>query len=103
MATYRRVFGGQVAPGKHGEFLGAVQGVLDYQRQRGVAAQYSVWNSITGEANYVEVVSEFDSLLELEQFEEMVAQDQEFANMRSRVRQAMVFESADITLYRRMI
>jgi hypothetical protein len=47
-------------------------------------------------------VSEFDSLEDLDRFEELVAQDQRFAELRQRVRQAMVFESSTVTLYRRM-
>ncbi len=102
MATYRRVLSGQVAPGQHSEFLAAVEAALDYQRQRGVAATFDIWDSITGPASQIEIVSEFDSLTDLERFEELVAQDQTFAELRQRVRQAMVFESSTVTLYRRM-
>ena len=99
---YRRVLTGQVAPGRHGEFLKAVEDALDYQAQRGIEAQFSVWNSISGPASQVEIVAEFDSLQELEQFEELAAQDARFADLRRQVREAMVFESAEITLYRRL-
>ena len=103
MSLYRRVLTGQVAPGQHGKFLAAVEEALDYQVQRGIAAQYSVWDSITGPTSEVEIISEFESLQELEQFEELSSQDQEFATLRSRVMQAMVFESASVQLYRRMV
>lgn len=103
MAIYRRVLTGQLAPGKHGEFLAAVEEALDYQAQRGIAAQFSVWDSVTGPASQVEIISEFDSLNELEQFEELAAQDQQFAELRRRVRQAMIFDTTVITLYRRMV
>ncbi|HJN92169.1 MAG TPA: hypothetical protein QGF05_05530 [Dehalococcoidia bacterium] len=103
MTLYRRVLTGQVAPGQHGKFLAAVEEALDYQSQRGIQAQYSVWDSITGHASEVEIISEFESLTELDQFEELSSQDQEFATLRSRVMQAMVFESAAVQLFRRMV
>lgn len=99
---YRRVFRGQVAPGRHGEFLAAVEEALLYQHQRGIRAHYSVWDALTGRASEVEIVSEFESLQDLEQFEELVAQDQAFAGIRQRVRAAMVFESTTVTLYRQL-
>ena len=99
---YRRVLSGQVAPGKHGEFLAAVEAALDYQQKRGIDARYAVWNSLTGPASLVEIVSEFNSLVDLEKFEELVAQDQAFADLRQRVRAAMVFETTTVTLYRQM-
>jgi hypothetical protein len=103
MTLYRRVLTGQVAPGEHGKFLAAVEAALDYQVQRGIQAQYSVWDSLTGNASEVEIISEFESLTELDQFEELSSQDQEFATLRSRVMQSMVFGSASVQLYRRMV
>jgi len=103
MPMYRRVLTGQIAPGKHGEFLAAVEEALDYQAKRGINARFDVWDAITGLASEVEIVSEFDSMQELEQFEEMAAQDQTFANMRRRVREAMIFDSTQIQLYRRLV
>ena len=104
MATlYRRVLTGQVAPGRHGEFLAAVEAALDYQRERGIAARFDVWDSMTGLASQVEIIAEFDNLAELEQFEELAAQDRHFAGLRRKVREAMVFESTHIELYRRMV
>ncbi|MEE9277773.1 MAG: hypothetical protein V3V06_05135 [Dehalococcoidia bacterium] len=103
MAIYRRVLTGQVAAGEHGEFLAAVEAALEYQAQRGIDARFSVWDSITGPANQVEIISEFDTLSELEQFEELVAQDQTFAELRARVRESMVFETTEITLYRSLV
>lgn len=102
MSLYRRVLVGQVAPGKHGEFLTAVTAALDYQRQRGIDADFAVWNSITGPASQVEIVAHFDSMEELEQFEELAAQDQTFSDLRQRVRQAMIFDSASVQIFRRL-
>ena len=100
---YRRVLTGQISPGKHSEFVAAVEEALDYQDKRGMRATYSVWDAITGATNQVEIVSEFDSLDDLERFEELTAQDQQFADLRARVRAAMVFETTTITLYRRLV
>ena len=99
---YRRVLRGQVAPGHHGEFLAAVEEALLYQQQRGIGARYSVWDALTGRASEVEIISVFESLQDLERFEELVAQDQAFADLRQRVRAAMVFESTTVTLYRQL-
>jgi hypothetical protein len=99
---YRRVFRGQVAPGRHGEFLAALEEALLYQQQRGIDARYSVWDALTGRASEVEIISEFESLQDLDRFEELVAQDQTFADIRQRVRAAMVFESTTVTLYRQL-
>lgn len=103
MAMYRRVLTGQVAPGRHGDFLRAVEEALEYQAARGIEARFSVWDAISGPASRVEIISEFDSLQELEQFEELAAQDQRFAQMRRAVREAMVFESAEISIYRILV
>ncbi len=103
MAMYRRVLRGRVAPGKRGEFLRAVEAALDYQSQRGIEAQFSVWDAITGSASTVEIVAEFEDLKELEQFEELAAQDQQFAELRRAVREAMVFDSAEINIYRNLV
>ncbi len=103
MAMFRRVLTGKVAPGRHGEFLRAVEAALDYQSKRGIEARFSVWDAITGAASLVEIIAEFDSLVELEQFEELAAQDQHFAELRRGVREAMVFDSAEINIYRNLI
>ena len=50
----------------------------------------------------MEIVAQFDSMQELEQFEELAAQDQTFSDLRRRVRQAMVFESASVQIFRRL-
>ncbi len=103
MAMYRRVLAGRVAPGKHGEFLRAVEAALDYQAARGIEARFSVWDALTGSASNVEIIAEFEELRELEQFEELAAQDQRFAELRRAVREAMVFDSAEINIYRNLI
>ena len=103
MAMYRRVLSGRVSPGRHSDFLRAVEAALDYQSARGIEAQFSVWDSITGPASNVEIIAEFEDLKELEQFEELAAQDQRFAELRRAVREAMVFESAEINIYRNLV
>lgn len=103
MPMFRRVLTGRVAPGKHGEFLRAVEAALEYQSARGIEAQFSVWDAITGPASNVEIIAEFEELQELEQFEELAAQDQRFAELRRAVREAMVFESAEINIYRKLV
>ncbi len=103
MPMFRRVLSGRVAPGKHGEFLRAVEEALDYQAQRGIEAQFSVWDAITGGASIVEIIAEFEDLNELEQFEELAAQDQRFAELRRAVREAMIFDSAVINIYRKLV
>ena len=103
MSLYRRVLTGQVAPGKHGEFLAAVEAALDYQGQRGIDAGFSVWDAISGPTSQVQIVADFDSMQELEQFEELAAQDQTFSDLRQRVRQAMVFDSASVQIFRRLV
>lgn len=103
MAMYRRVMTGQVAPGRHGEFLRAVEAALTYQAARGIEARFSVWDAISGPANRVEIIAEFDNLIELEQFEELAAQDQRFAELRRNVREAMIFDSTEILIYRVLV
>ena len=71
MSLYRRVLTGQVAPGQHGEFLAAAQAAFDYQAARGIEADFAIWDSISGPASEVEIVAQFDSMQELEQFEEL--------------------------------
>lgn len=103
MALYRRVLAGRVAPGKHSDFLRAVEAALEYQAARGIEARFSVWDAVTGPASNVEIIAEFDDLKELEQFEELAAQDQRFAQLRRAVREAMVFDSAEIHIYRNLV
>lgn len=103
MPMYRRVLTGQVAPGRHGDFLRAVEEALEYQSRRGIEARFSVWDAISGPASQVEIIAEFESLQELEQFEELAAQDHRFAQMRRAVREAMVFDSTTIAIYRNLV
>ena len=72
-----------------------MEAALQYQAARGIEARFSVWDAISGPASRVEIIAEFDNLLELEQFEELAAQDQNFAQLRRAVREAMVFESTE--------
>ncbi len=100
---YLRVFSGQIQPGQHAAFLAAVEAAVDYQQQRGIRIRTTVWNALTGDPNRVTIDGEFQSLQDLETFEELVAQDQQFAELRAAVRRAMVFETSTITLYRKML
>jgi hypothetical protein len=103
MPMFRRVLTGRVAPGKHGEFLRAVEEALDYQAARGIEAQFSVWDAVTGPTSNVEIIAEFEDLRELEQYEELAAQDQHFASLRRAVREAMIFDSATINIHRKLV
>jgi hypothetical protein len=83
--------------------LAAIEDALEYQAKRGIEAESAVWDAMTGLASEVEIVAQFDSMQELEQFEELAAQDQTFSELRRRVRQAMVFETSQIQIYRRLV
>ena len=47
--------------------------------------------------------AEFDSLTELESFDDMAAQDAEFAQLRRQTRESMVFLTSEVDLYRNLI
>ena len=100
---YMRVLHGDVQPGHHREFVLSVSVALDYQKQRGIDAHTSVWSSITGHTSGVSIVGEFDSLAELEKFDEMAANDAEFSRLRSATRQSMVFLTSETQLMRNLL
>lgn len=81
----------------------SISQALEYQKQRGIDATTSVWSSVTGATNGVSVVGEFDSLAELEQFDELAAQDQEFGRLRRATRESMVFQTSLVELYRNLL
>lgn len=100
---YMRVLRGDVQPGRHREFVYAISQALEYQDARGIDATTSVWSSVTGGTSGVSVVAEFDTLAELEKFDQMAAQDSGFAEHRSASRSAMVFLTSDVQLLRNLI
>ncbi len=100
---YMRVLHGDVQPGHHREFVLSVSVALDYQKQRGIDAHTSVWSAITGHTSGVSIVGEFDSLAELEKFDEMAANDAEFSRLRSATRQSMVFLTSETQLMRNLM
>lgn len=97
---FMRILTGDVQPGRQREFVMSISQALEYQKQRGIDATTSVWSSLTGATNGVSVVGEFDTLAELEQFDELAAQDQEFGRLRRATRESMVFQTSQVQLYR---
>ena len=93
---------GEVQPGHHREFVMSVSLALEYQKKRGIDATTSVWAALTGGTNEVSIVGEFDTLAELEQFDEMAAQDEEFARLRKATRESMVFLTSHVDLMRNL-
>ena len=100
---YMRVLHGDVKPGHHREFVLSVSVALDYQKQRGIDAHTSVWSAMTGHTAGVSIVAEFDSLAELEKFDEMAVTDAEFARLRAATRQSMVFLTSETHLMRNLM
>jgi hypothetical protein len=100
---YMRTLSGDVQPGKHREFVMSISQALEYQKQRGIDATTSVWSAVTGSTNGVTIVAEFDSFAELEKFEEMAAQDAQFAALRRATRETMVFLTSQVQLYRNLL
>ncbi len=100
---FMRVLTGEVQPGHHREFVLSVSHALDYQKQRGIDATTSVWSAMTGHTSGVSIVAEFDSLAELEKFDEMAVTDAEFARLRAATRASMVFLTTETNLLRRLM
>lgn len=100
---YMRVLRGEVLPGRHREFVMSISQALEYQKQRGIDATTSVWSALTGGTNEVSIVAEFDSLAELQKFDEMSAQDAEFARLRRATREAMTFLTSKVDLLRNLL
>jgi hypothetical protein len=100
---YMRTLRGEVKPGRHREFVLSISQALEYQKQHGIDATTSVWTSVTGATSGVQVVAEFDSLAELERFDNMAAQDAEFANLRKATRECMVFLTSRVELRRNLL
>ena len=100
---YMRVLHGDVKPGSHREFVLSVSVALDYQKQRGIDAHTSVWSKMTGHTSGVSIVAEFDSLGELEKFDEMAVTDAEFGRLRAATRASMVFLTSETQLMRNLM
>lgn len=97
---FMRILTGDVQPGRQREFVLSISQALEYQKQRGIDATTSVWSSMTGATNGVAIVGEFDTLGELEQFDELAAQDQEFGRLRRATRESMVFQTSQVQIFR---
>ena len=100
---YMRTLTGEVQAGHHREFVMSISLALDYQKQRGIDAQTSVWSAMTGATSGVSIVAEFDSLAELEKFDEMAVTDAEFGRLRAATRSSMVFLTSEIELMRNLL
>lgn len=100
---FMRTLSGDVQPGKHREFVMSISQALQYQSERGIDATTSVWASMTGATNGVSIVAEFDSLAELEKFDEMAVRDSEFARLRAASRESMVFLTSHVELSRNLL
>lgn len=100
---FMRVLSGEVQPGHHRDFVLSVSLALDYQKQRGIDAHTSVWSAMTGHTSGVSIVAEFDSLAELEKFDEMAVTDSEFGRLRAATRSTMVFLTSQTQLMRNLM
>jgi hypothetical protein len=100
---YMRVLGGEVLPGRHREFVMSISQALEYQKDRGIDATTSVWSAVTGATSGVSIVGEFDTLAELERFDEMAMKDAEFATLRKATREAMVFLTTQVNIFRNLL
>lgn len=99
---YMRILTGDVQPGRKRDFIMSISVALEYQKARSIDATTSVWSAITGSTNGVSIVAEFDTLAELEKFDEMAATDTEFAKLRKATRESMVFLTSHIDLLRNL-
>jgi len=100
---YMRTLQGEHLPGRHREFVMAISAALEYQKRHGVNASTSVWSSLTGQTAGVAIVAEFDSLVELEKFDDMATQDAEFSQLRKATRETMVFLTSHVQLARNLL
>lgn len=100
---FMRTLVGEVRPGHHREFVMSISQALQYQKQRGIDATTSVWSAVTGQTSRVSIVGEFDTLAELEKFDEMAQQDLEFARLRKATRESMVFLTSHVDLMRNLL
>jgi hypothetical protein len=100
---YMRTLDGDVAPGRKRDFILSIAQALEFQKARGIEATTSVWSAMTGATNGVSIVAEFDSLSELERFDQMAAEDSEFARLRAATRESMVFLTSRVSIMRSLV
>lgn len=100
---FMRTLTGEVHAGRHREFVMSISQALDYQKLRGIDATTSVWTAVTGGTSGVAIVAEFDSLSELEKFDELAQQDAEFGRLRKATRETMVFLTSEVVLMRNLM
>lgn len=97
---YRRLFSGSVERGRTRTFLAAMEESAAHQLERGIRARTTVWGAMTGRTNEVMIISDFNTLDDLEKFTELAAEDATFASVRRAVRTEMVYEHSDVKLQR---
>ncbi len=100
---YRRILRGQLQPGQHAAFISAVRETSEYQRRSGILTQVSVWYPSTGQTNRFELVSEFEDLVELQKFDNLVDTDGRFAELRRQVMAQVVFGSVEVEIQRHIL
>ncbi|MEX2080187.1 MAG: hypothetical protein WEC33_01105, partial [Dehalococcoidia bacterium] len=101
--AFMRILSGEVQAGTRRAFMHSISLALEYQKQRGIDATTSVWGALTGGTSEVSVVAEFDSLGELEKFDEMAQNDADFAKLRRATRESMVFLTSHVDIYRNLV
>ena len=97
---YRRILSGVIGQGKTRDFLAAMRYSSQHQEERGIRSRITVWGAMTGQTNSVMIVSDFNTLDELEKFTELASTDASFAQVRKEVRSQMVYESATVAVER---
>ena len=100
---FLRLMTGEVLPGKGREFVLSLSEALRYQSERGVDATTSVWSALSGGTNAIAIAGEFDSMSELERFDDLALQDAEFARFRRATREAMAFLTTHVELMRNVL
>ena len=100
---FLRLMTGGVLPGKGREFVVSLAEALRYQGERGVDATTSVWTALSGGTNAIAIAGEFDSMAELERFDDLALQDAEFARFRRATREAMAFLTTHVELMRNVL
>lgn len=100
---FMRTLRGEVQAGRHREFVMSISQALEFQKQKGINATTSVWTSVTGATSGVQIVAEFDSLAELERFDELAVRDSDFGALRKATRESMVFLTSRVELRRNLL
>ncbi len=100
---FLRLMTGEVLPGKGREFVVSLAEALQYQSEKGVDATTSVWTALSGGTNAIAIAGEFDSMAELERFDDLALQDAEFARIRRATREAMAFLTTHVELMRNVL